>query len=319
MTEVQDEVVVVGAGVVGLSTALRLLEAGCAVRVVTADDPLATTSSVAAALWYPYRAFPRERVLEWGRRALEVFSELARNPATGVTWRDGVEILGPDAPGLPWWAGLVPDVRPCEPDELPPCAARGWAFRVPVIETPTYLPWLLARVRDEGGVLERRRVGSLAELCTGGRVVVNCAGLGARDLAADTGLVPVQGQVVRVRNPGLTRFVLDEGETLTYIVPRGEDCVLGGTAVEGAWGLEPQPDVAESILRRCASYEPLLADAQVLEHRVGLRPARPELRVEVEAIGEANCVHHYGHGGAGVTLSWGTAEEAARLVAELLG
>lgn len=308
----------IGAGVAGLSTALRLLEAGHAVRVVTADDPLATTSSVAAALWYPYRAYPQDRVLGWARRAFEVFAQLAHDPETGVVLRDGVEVLGPEAPELPWWAGIVPDVRACEPVELPRGAQRGWAFRVPVIAMPAYLRWLVTKTHAAGGVIERARVGSLAAACAGRRVVVNCAGLGARDLAADGSVLPVQGQVLRVRNPGLTRFLLDEGETLTYIVPRGEDCVLGGTAVEGSWSLEADPEVAAAILRRCVAYEPRLAGSEIVEHKVGLRPARPEVRVEVEEVGGACCVHHYGHGGAGVTLSWGTAEETAHLVAEQL-
>jgi D-amino-acid oxidase len=56
------QVLVAGAGVVGLTAAIRLREAGVDADVVARDPPLATTSAVAAALWYPYRAFPRERV-----------------------------------------------------------------------------------------------------------------------------------------------------------------------------------------------------------------------------------------------------------------
>ena len=96
-----------------------------------------------------------------------------------------------------------------------------------------------------------------------------------------------------------------------YVVPRSRDIVVGGTAVEGEWSRTPSPEVASAILRRALRLVPELAGAEVLGHRVGLRPARPEVRLE--RVGDV--VHCYGHGGAGVTLSWGCARE----VAELLG
>jgi D-amino-acid oxidase len=57
--------------------------------------------------------------------------------------------------------------------------------------------------------------------------------------------------------------------------------------------------------------------ARGLGHRVGLRPARPGDRLELDAIGGTAVVHNYGHGGAGVTLSWGCAEAVRDLVAQL--
>jgi D-amino-acid oxidase len=120
-----------------------------------------------------------------------------------------------------------------------------------------------------------------------------------------------------VRNPGLESFLLDEGnpEGVTYIVPRTEDCVLGGTAEEGEWDTEPDPEIAAGILRRCVALESRLAEAAVLEHRVGLRPGRPEVRLERDNLSNGvPCIHNYGHGGSGVTLSWGCAEEVTELV-----
>jgi D-amino-acid oxidase len=172
--------------------------------------------------------------------------------------------------------------------------------------------------------VEHRAVSSVVSAAEGARSVVDCAGLGARELAGDAALRPIRGQVVRVRNPGLTRFILDDGNPggVTYVVPRSKDCILGGTADEGAWDTAPDPVVAEGILRRCAELEPRLEGAEVLEHRVGLRPGRPEVRLELEEMPDGSpgvpCVHNYGHGGSGVTLSWGCAEEALRLVEEAL-
>jgi D-amino-acid oxidase len=153
-------------------------------------------------------------------------------------------------------------------------------------------------------------VSSLEEAAATSRVVVNCTGLGARELVGDHQMTPIRGQIVRVRNPGLERCVLDEKnpEGLTYIVPRSDDCILGGTAEEGEWDTEPNPEVATEILRRGVALEERLSGVQVLEHKVGLRPGRPTIRLEAELLsGDGLCVHNYGHGGAGVTLSWGCA------------
>ena len=131
---------------------------------------------------------------------------------------------------------------------------------------------------------------------------------------------PIRGQVVRVRNPGLERFVLDEEnpDGVTYIVPRSADCILGGTAEEGEWDLEPDPKTAAGILRRCTDVEPRLMGVEILQHKVGLRPGRPEIRLEREDCYVPR-IHNYGHGGSGITLSWGCAQETLRLVEEALG
>jgi D-amino-acid oxidase len=191
-----------------------------------------------------------------------------------------------------------------------------------VIEMPVYLPYLMNRFAGAGGSVEKRTISSLEEPAREARVVVNCTGLGARELVGDTNMMPIRGQVVRVSNPGLDRFVLDEAnpEGVTYVVPRSGDCIVGGTAEEGAWNTEPDPAVAADILRRCAALEPRLAQAEVLEHRVGLRPGRPEIRLERgDGADGVPRVHNYGHGGSGVTLSWGCAEETLGLVREALG
>lgn len=311
------EAVVIGCGVIGLSAAIRLREAGVDARIVTADLPENTTSAVAAAIWYPYKAYPEPSVLRWGARTFEVFERLAANPATGVRLRGGVELRrGPL--GEPWWAGAVPGVRRCGDEELPAGYQEGYAFFVPVIEMPVYLRYLMGRFTETGGEIQRRAVSRLEDLAQEARVLVNCAGLGAREIVGDDSLRPIRGQILRVSNPGLESFFLDEDdpEGVTYIIPRSTDCILGGTAEEDAWDTEPDPAVSEGILRRCLALEPRLAGAEILEHKVGLRPGRPEVRLEREDSGTVPVVHNYGHGGSGVTLSWGCAEEVCLLIAE---
>src|SRR3712207_6138464 len=103
-------VIVVGAGVVGLTCAVRLLEDGHRVDVLARDLPLETTSATAAALWYPFRAYPFERVTAWSAVTYQRFAGMAGDEATGVALREGTRVLR-TRESDPWWASAVPDLR----------------------------------------------------------------------------------------------------------------------------------------------------------------------------------------------------------------
>jgi D-amino-acid oxidase len=300
-------VLVVGAGVIGLTCAVRLLEDGHRVDVVARDLPLETTSSVAAALWYPYRAYPFERVTAWSARSYAELGRLAGVEDTGVRMLAGTEYHRATTPD-PWWREAVPTLT--RASDLRSPYADAWSFVAPVVEMPTYLRWLTARLCDLGGTLTRM---ALSALPTHADVVVNACGLGARLLSDDASVQPVRGQVVYVDQVGLDRWALD-GSGPVYVVPRSADVVVGGTDDEGVWNRTPDPETGRRILERATELVPELAGARVRWHRVGLRPARPSVRLEAERIGGRRVVHCYGHGGAGVTLSWGCAEEVATLV-----
>ena len=193
---------------------------------------------------------------------------------------------------------------------MPAPYVDGWSFRAPVVEMPVYLRWLAGQVVEAGGTITRMALGGLPDQA---EVVVNASGLGARLIGSDPSVLPVRGQVVHVEQFGLDRWWLD-GAGPTYVVPRSKDVVVGGTDEEGEWSRTPDPATAARILERASLLVPELAKARVLRHRVGLRPARPRVRLEEERCGDARVVHCYGHGGAGVTLSWGCADEVAALV-----
>lgn len=301
--------IVVGAGVVGLSCAVRLLEAGHRVDVVARDLPLETTSVVAAAIWYPYRALPQDKVTAWSGRSFEVLADLAeRDQATGVRMVQGTEVMRSATPD-PWWAAAVPGLsRGCA---LPPGYVDGWSFRTPVVTMPTYLRWLGGRVEELGGSITRLNLHALPAPHESGDLVVNCSGIGSRLLAQDASVFPVQGQVVVLEQMGLDRWILD-AEGPTYVIPRAKEIVVGGTAAEGEWSRTPDADTAQLLLDRGTRLVPELAGARVLRHKVGLRPARPAVRLEREG----RVIHCYGHGGSGVTASWGCAEEVVSLAGE---
>lgn len=312
-----ERVVVVGAGVAGLTTAVVLAEAGALVRVIAEQVPGAT-SLAAGAMWGPYLVEPKDKVDRWGQRSLEVFRELAEDQATGVRLTSGIE-ASRTTESPPDWATTLPGFRPCEPTELPTGFTAGYRFTVPLIDMPVYLDYLLRRLHVAGATVEQRRLTSLADVGVV-PVIVNCSGLGARHLVLDPELRPIRGQHVVVTNPGLTEFFFSEdtgtSPDLLCFYPHGETVVLGGTAIDGEGGLAPDDKAAASILARCANIEPRLARARVLGHRIGARPTRSMVCVEAEGgEGGALVVHNYGHGGAGVTLSWGCAEEVRDLLA----
>jgi D-amino-acid oxidase len=305
-------VTVVGGGVVGLTCALELARAGHRVDLLTADPVERTTSAVAAALWFPYRAAPVDAVLRWGATSLSVFGELARDPATGVALRPGTVVHRTTPPDL-WWAAGVPGHRPARRDELPTGVPAGTRCTLPVVDMGRYLPWLLGACRNAGVTVRTARIERLGEVP--GDVVVLAAGLATGRLIGDDTGVPVQGQVVRLADPGLTDWVLDEDDPagLTYVVPRGDDVVCGGTAVEGVTGVEPDPAVEAAVLERACALVPALRGARVVSRAVGLRPGRPTVRLDRTLVAGRPVISCYGHGGAGVTLSWGCAADVVAL------
>lgn len=319
-------VVVVGAGVIGLTTAIALLESGLPVHVWADSAPEDTTSAVAGATWFPYRALPADRVLRWTGRSKTYFDALAGDPEeTGVRIRASLQ-LWREEPGAedPWWAGAVPDLRRCAATELPDGFRSGYAFTQPVITMPVYLRYLVRRFRAAGGEITSRTVGSLDEAAGLADLVVNCTGMAARSLTQDASLVPVRGQWVRVANPGTARVTADFGhpEGETYIIPHEDSVILGGTAEEGAWNTTPSMDTAAALVSRCAKLDPRLRRMPVLEHRAALRPVRLSgVRLEHDGgdTGAGALIHNYGHGGSGVTLSWGCAEEVTGIAHRLLG
>jgi len=307
-----SEVIVVGSGVIGLTTAVVLAEAGRRVRVWARMPAERTTSAVAGALWWPYHIEPEALAGEWALISLSVYEELAARPdETGVRVVEGVQgetrldSLGP-------WAARVPGLRAATDEEY---AGTGLWARLPLIDMPVHLRWLRERLLRAGGTIEEHTVTDLAE--AGAPVVVNCTGLGARELVPDPAVRPVRGQLVIVENPGVHTWLVStdpDAGTTTYVFPHPDRLVLGGTTDDDEWSLTPDPAVAAEIVKRCAALYPEIAGARVLDHRVGLRPVRDTVRLEREVLPDGRVlVHNYGHGGAGVTVAWGCAREAAGL------
>lgn len=181
------------------------------------------------------------------------------------------------------------------------------------------LSFLPSRVRESGGLLLTRQVEVLWELHPAFDVVVNCAGLGGGKLAGDGQVVPVRGQVLQVQAPWVKHFIRD-GSGLTYIYPGATAVTLGGSRQQGQRDLRPDARMSRAILSRCQALEPSLHAARDMREKVGLRPCRPGVRLQREVLVRGDqrlpVVHHYGHGSGGISVHWGCALEAARLVSE---
>ena len=305
---------VVGAGVSGLSCAVKLLEAGHEVEVISDRFSPDTVSDIAAAIWYPFLTAPADRADGWGIATYAELERLSeREPQSGVRMRDGREYLR-QAVDPPEWSEDIAAFRILDDSEIPEGYVFGWQFRAPVIEMQLYMPWLRSRVEALGGSFVQSFVEDLNEVS--GEVVVNCVGLGARELCGDEEVRPARGQVIFIdQDPGIGHFD-QQPETLTYTIPRSDVTVLGGTAQVDDWGMDIRAEDDDLILSKVEALWPELDRSRIIGGAVGLRPSRSEVRLEVEYIGERRVVHNYGHGGAGVTLSWGCAEEVANLVSQ---
>ncbi len=311
------QVTVVGAGVVGLTAAVALTEAGHDVRVIARATGDATTSAVAGAIWLPFEVGPADAVIRWATRTRVWLEELARSiPAAGVDVLEVVHAEAADAPP-PFWAAAVPAVQRVTAPF--PGAPAAYGFRAPRVDPRLHLPWLTAQLARPIEIADVARLTALP-----GDAVVNATGLGARALAGDDSLAARYGQV-RVTAPG----ALDLGVTLSddrdpdamfYVIPRAARAGFAAEVVIGGCAL-PRPDhdplaVDAAIDARIARQAQALdrAPGALVRTRAGLRPWRPTVRLERDPD-DPRVIHDYGHGGGGYTLARGCAEDVVALLA----
>ncbi|NWT33561.1 OXDD oxidase, partial [Cardinalis cardinalis] len=325
------KIAVVGAGVIGLSTALCITETCPSSSVTVLSDQFSpnTTSDVAAGMLIPhiYPDTPIHRQKQWFRETftyLFAISNSAQASEAGIHLVSGWQIFkSPPKEELPFWSDIVLGFRPMSEVELQkfPQHRFGQAFTTLKCDCPPYLLWLEKRLKATGTQMYTRKVADLWELHREYDIVVNCTGMGAHQLVGDKQLFPVRGQVLKVHAPWVTQFIRD-GDGLTYIYPGIHRVTLGGTREKGSWSLSPDAGTTRDIFDRCCSLEPSLQGAQDIEVKVGLRPSRQCVRVQREVLSQGGVklpvVHNYGHGAGGFSVHRGTAKEAAHLVEECI-
>lgn len=307
---------ILGAGVSGLSCGILLLKKGYGVEIWAKDLPPNTTSNKAGASWYPYLCDPEDKVTKWGKVTYDYFlDKTIKDAKSGLIRRKEIEIFTKKQPE-PWWKDAVASYRRPPANELPEGYVDGYEIDGVVVDTSIYMDYLVKLFKSLGGKIIQRTVTNVKEVLDGNSVVVNCTGLGSRELFDDKEVYPVRGQMVKIKPNGFDKVVADdEGpNSLAVIIPRVNDIALGGTTQANDWNLEIDPNDRADILRKVSNLYPQFKNVEIVSESVGLRPARKEVRLEYENFSGKTVIHNYGHGGAGFTLSWGCAQEVVAIV-----
>ncbi|KAA8908863.1 FAD dependent oxidoreductase [Sphaerosporella brunnea] len=322
----KSHTVVIGAGVIGLQTALLLLQAGHSVTVVAThfpgdvDPALVYTSPKAGAHWRSQSTDPfvhkadKETYLAWlslvrSKGASE--TGLALTPSYYFWEEEGAAETVNNFRGL-WWKDYVLDFRVLPKQELPEGVSHGVAYTTFAINPTQYMRYLLRECQQLGVETVRRKVASLGEAATLGEdvvAVVNCTGISARELVGDENVYPIKGQTVLVRGESKTnRFVKTKSGWQDAVLRRpGEGTILGVSKDKDDWSNNIDQNLTKMILERCKRLAPeLLVDGKfdVVRPQIGRRPARKGgIRIEIERldVGGKDLIvcHHYGHGGTG--------------------
>ena len=315
-------VAIIGAGVSGLTCGVVFVERGYRTAIFAKDIGQQTTSSVAAAVWFPYHVEPAERVIPLALETYQVLLDIARFPESGVSIIESRQFLRTGEIEIPEWAiplgaqslsSVAMGLRPVRDR-----AQRGgysfksgFSLRVPLMDTTIYLGYLAARFRKAGGEIHADvRFEKLEDVDRKFDLVINCAGIGARELVRDADLEPHRGQVAIVpKVDGLSCAIVCDDAPLMYAIPRTNDCVFGGTN-DVSDNVAADPATTSRIVAECSRVLNI-EKPRVLAERVGLRPFRKSgVRLERDRLANGRTViHNYGHGGAGFTLSWGCSRE----------
>uniref|UniRef100_T1IJ22 FAD dependent oxidoreductase domain-containing protein n=1 Tax=Strigamia maritima TaxID=126957 RepID=T1IJ22_STRMM len=324
------KVCVVGAGVNGLCTAVLIQELlpNVSVTIVADKTTTDTLSDGAAGLFRvsdSTRGPSPESIKTWTRDSYLYYKSIATSPQSddaGIKEISGY-ILAEEAENITknlLLEDILPIWRKLDEDELKPFPGNwkyGSTFKTVLVECRRFLPWMTKKFQTNGGKILKQRINSLDELFGECDVVVNCSGFGAKYLCNDSRVVPIRGQVIKVKAPWIKEFVY--GDYDTYICPGFDFVTLGGTRQFDSYDTKMNTYNSKEIWERCCKLVPNLKNAKIEYEFVGLRPYRDEIRVELEYLTRKNStkfpvVHNYGHGGYGVSLAYGCAKNTAQLV-----
>ncbi|OKL55644.1 hypothetical protein UA08_09125 [Talaromyces atroroseus] len=347
------KVVVIGAGVAGLTTALLLSKKPGYKIVVAAkhmpgDYDIEYASPWAGANYMPVSIGGTEAA-KWDKDTWYPLADLAKNhPEAGVHFQECeihsrakdkgsatanwfAELLSPN----PWFSKVVPNLLvkvQVAPKVVPaPRHGLGHGFH------------FISQCLGNGVIFKRavyNHILDAAADCSvqlGGKadLIVNCTGLMASKLGGveDKSVYPARGQIVIVRNDAGGKMLdvsgTDDGDDeACYVMTRaaGGGTILGGSYQVNNWESQPDPNLAIRIMKRAVRMCPQLTNGKgigsldIIRHAVGLRPVRQGgTRIEKERIGGLWVVHNYGAGGAGYQSSYGCAQAAVDLVEEACG
>lgn len=215
----------------------------------------------------------------------------------------------PEGHRFPCWKDIVFGYKELNASQLSRLAKEhrrdysGGAHFISFCCEPTkFLPYLMKRFFAAGGRFEQRKVLSLDEF-NGTDLIVNCTGLGSKELTNDTKFQAIRGQVARVKAPWMFEVIMHEDDDGNYIIPNIDCVILGGTHQIEDYNLKVSAADSAFIFNGCKRIFPSLKHAEKIVEVAGLRPGRESVRLETEyRSGKPTVIHNVGHGGCGVRI-----------------
>ncbi|KAI8091803.1 FAD dependent oxidoreductase [Thamnidium elegans] len=337
-----NNIIVLGAGVTGLTTAICLLRDGYKNVTVLSKHVPGDISSEYASPWagasiLTVANHDDYRLQEMDGFAAKEFKRLAdEEPEAHVQYCNGIQYSEqPGAPGedVYWVRKIYSNVKEIPKDKLIPNVAYGYTFQSYTTNVPEYLKYLVRTLKKLGGHLQRQSFESIQEVIeqyTDVDTVINCTGLGSYYLkdVQDHTMYPVRGQTVTVRAPHIkTQHYIDGADRWTYIIPRGDGTVIcGGTVDRVNRQTSPDDEITKSILERVYNLYPEITHGKgvdafdIVAINVGFRPGRAGgIRLEKEIRRRSNgqkvtLCHNYGHSSHGFQSSWGASNKLVQLL-----
>lgn len=321
-----NNIAIVGAGIIGMTNAVQLLEQGFSVTVFTKDEPLDTNSDAAVANWFTSDD-SKPLLQHYCLESMTKFSELMEieGPRSGIQRIPLILYFkSKEAFEESVWAReslkKLVNLTDAPPDRVD---VPGFPFAVLIhnflIHPTIYRPYMLKKFTDLGGKLKNQKVNALSELINDYDIVINSAGWEAEFLTQDPEVYPIRGQTETVEMPkNLAHYSLNIEDIDAYVVfrPLTKDCVMGTTYQVGDSGRDIRESDKRAIVEKISTFFPYVSGVKTAS-KAGIRCGRSDVRIETEKVenttGEEKLIIHcYGHGGSGYSASFGTADEVVK-------
>lgn len=292
----QPRIAVMGAGIMGLACVAELIEAGYDNITMYAENITPyTTSDVAAAICEIDKVFP-EPENTWYQNTLNKWNQLLSIKKAGVSKINYREV---------YKNGLT----------------NNYVYKqeknIFLINSKQHIHFIMNMLFNKKISIHKGKITSIHQLTNKYDIIINCTGLGSRELFNDQNIYPVRGQVVILSKPNeLNECITELTENPTAIIPRDDDCVLGVIKEINTWNTVPDEKTTHHLIENAQKIYPALKNEKILDVKVGLRPVRNKIRLEAEKIDQSLLVHNYGHGGEGYSFAWGCAKAVINILKE---
>jgi len=323
----KPRIAIIGGGIIGISTGLAIQEKIPSTEVDIFSEELSpnTTADGAAGIFglYLLGKTPIDKQVKWAQKTHDWMEKMWKSPLCGKLGLALISCSRMNHQNLPpAWKDVVFGYREMSDQEVETMGRltgdhkSGTEFLTFTAEPFRFLPYLMEIFQQKGKII-RRKIENISEL-KNYDVVVNCSGLGANALIGDDTIKPLRGQVMRVSAPWIRKVILDDADDGNYVIANMNSVVLGGTHQHDDWDRTPRDEDCKFIYDGGCALDPSIEHSVKINDWVGLRPGRDSVRLEKENIDGVSVVHNYGHGGSGITVFKGCAEDAANLVQDAL-